>query len=225
MPRDARHGQRALVLASADPGMIPAPPLHDLVIAADSGLDLAESLDLRADLVVGDMDSVSHDALQRAELHGTRITRHPMAKDETDLELAMVAAIEGGATSIHVIVGSGGRVDHSAANLMVLASPRWAEASVSATVGESSVWVVRNRTELPLSPGDPLSILPIGGPARGVMATGLEWPLNGETLSPWEARGVSNLVVSTPVVISVENGVVLGISSPTPTSGHGASRG
>jgi len=213
-----------LVVASGDPGVAPVPPASDLVIAADSGLDLAEALNLDVDLVVGDMDSVSPGALHRAESRGTRIERHPAAKDETDLELAMSSAIEVGAISIHVIVGGGGRVDHAVANLMVLASPRWSDIPVSATVGESDVWVVHTRVELPLGPGDPLSILPIGGPAGGVVASGLQWPLTGETLSPWAARGVSNVVVSSPVAISLDSGVVLAFRSPTPASDPAVAR-
>jgi len=218
-------GPRVLVVASGDPGVAPVPPTSDLVIAADSGLDLAEALNLDVDLVVGDMDSVSPAALHRAESRGTRIERHPAAKDETDLELAMSSAIAVGAISIHVIVGGGGRVDHAVANLMVLASPRWSDIPVSATVGESDMWVVHGRAELPLGPGDPLSILPIGGPAGGVVASGLQWPLDGETLSPWSARGVSNVVVSSPVVISLDSGVVLAVSSPTPASAPSVARG
>jgi len=106
-----------LVLGAGDPGVAIEPPPHDLVIAADSGLDLAESLGLSVDLVIGDMDSVSAQALHRAEVASIDIERHPRAKDQTDLELAMSEAIARGATAIHVMVGAGGRLDHAAANL------------------------------------------------------------------------------------------------------------
>jgi len=205
--------------------MAAVPPPHDLVIAADSGLDLAESMGLEVALVVGDMDSVSSGALSRAEQRGVSIERHPAAKDQTDLELAMEAALRRGASSIHVIVGSGGRVDHAIANLMVLASPRWEAATLTATVGESKLWVVHHSALLHLKPGDPLSILPIGGPAAGLATSGLEWELQDDDLSSWVARGVSNVVTCSPVEISVREGVVLAISSPTPASGPASVRG
>jgi len=143
----------------------------------------------------------------------------------TDLELAMEVALRLGASAIHVIVGSGGRVDHAIANLMVLASPQWAAAIVTATVGESRLWVVHHSAVLHLQPGDPLSILPVGGPATGLATSGLEWELQDDNLIPWAARGVSNVVTRSPVEISVREGVVLAISSPTPASGHAAAQG
>ncbi len=210
-----------LVLAAGDPGVAVDPPPHEMVIAADSGLDLAESLGLSVDVVVGDMDSVSPQALKRAESLGLVIQRHPRAKDRTDLELAMTAAVSAGASAIHVIVGAGGRVDHGVANLAVLASPDWAGAAITATVGESSVWVVRGSLDLPLHVGEPLSLIPMGGPALDVHTDGLEWQLDGDDLSPYSARGVSNVVVSVPVRVTVGTGVVLAVSSPTPPSGLG----
>ena len=64
------------------------------MIAADAGLDHAEALGLPVDLVVGDLDSVSKEALERARRAGIAIEEHPAAKDQTDLELALDAAME-----------------------------------------------------------------------------------------------------------------------------------
>jgi len=225
MSPSASGETRALVLASGDPDITVQPPPHDIVIAADSGLDLAEAMGLEVALVVGDMDSVSAGALARAEKRGVSIERHPTAKDMTDLELAMAAALRSCPASIHVIVGSGGRVDHAIANLMVLASPRWEATRVTATVGESRLWVIHDSAVLDLRPGEPLSLLPIGGPAAGLRTSGLEWELRDDILSPWAAKGVSNVVKSSPVKISVGGGVVVAISSPTPASDPVAARG
>ncbi len=211
-----------LVLAAGDPGVVVEPPPHDLVIAADSGLDLAESLGLSVDLVIGDMDSVSAKALHRAESAAIDVERHPRAKDRTDLELAMSEAVARGASAIHVMVGAGGRLDHAAANLAVMASPEWGDVAVSGTVGESSVWVARRELQLMLPVGETLSLLPIGGPALGVTTSGLEWQLDGEDLGPYSARGVSNVVVATPVIIRVASGVLLAVNSPMRPTDHGA---
>src|SRR5689334_19399915 len=92
-----------------------------LVVAADSGLDLAEQLGIEPTLVVGDFDSVSEAALTRARERVAEIVEHPVAKDETDLELALDEVIARGADRIVVVGGAGGRLDHLLANVAAVA--------------------------------------------------------------------------------------------------------
>ena len=54
--------------AARDPGPL---PLHDLVIAADSGAEHAPALGLTADVLVGDMDSVDPTLLADLEKRAT----------------------------------------------------------------------------------------------------------------------------------------------------------
>ncbi len=183
----------------------------DLVIAADSGLGPLRSADRSVDLVVGDLDSVDLADLDAARGAGTEVEEHSAAKDESDLELGLIAALERGATAIHVVVGAGGRLDHSAANLAVLASPRWADTDVTAVVGEHRVWVVRGRRVLPLESGDPVGLIPVGGDAVGVTTTGLVFPLDDERLDVFAARGIANQVATPPAVVTLRAGVLLAI--------------
>ena len=101
-------------------------PPGTTVIAADGGLENANALGLTATTVIGDFDSVSQDALDAAAAAGVQLVRHPEAKDATDLELALDAALELDPERIHVLAGDGGRLDHLLAALLLLASPRYA---------------------------------------------------------------------------------------------------
>ncbi|HKZ29244.1 MAG TPA: thiamine pyrophosphokinase, partial [Acidimicrobiia bacterium] len=97
-----------IVFAGGDP--IPPSAVADLpedayVVAADSGLDRARELGFEIDLLVGDLDSISSDGRQQAEANGTRIERHPVYKDATDMELALKAARRQGARRVIVIGG------------------------------------------------------------------------------------------------------------------------
>ena len=74
-----------------------APPLPSnpvLTVAADGGLDVAVALAIEVDLVVGDLDSVDPAGLAEARERGVEVRRFAAAKNHTDLELAIDAALE-----------------------------------------------------------------------------------------------------------------------------------
>jgi len=205
----------ALVVASgAPPSGLEEVDIPDLVIAADGGLEAARAAGIGIDLVVGDMDSVDPVLLAEVEAEGVAVERHPGDKDESDLELALTAALDRGATTVRVVVGAGGRLDHAVANLAVITSPRWAAAEVEAVIGESRGWVVRGRRILPLVAGDHVALLPVGGDAIGVSTEGLVYPLSDERLDAHRARGIANEVLTDQPSVVVSEGVLLVLSSP-----------
>ena len=209
---------RALVIAGHLPEAPAAQPAADLVVAADGGLEVALSLGWHVDAVVGDQDSVSSETLDRARHLGIEVVGHPQRKDETDLELALEFARER-AEAVHVLLSSSGRLDHALANLLVLASPRWAAIAVSATVDAAHVDVIRGTKRLAGAVGDTVSLVPVGGPAR-VRTWGLDYPLDDETLEPTSARGVSNIIVAVPAGVEVIDGALL-VISPGNVDPHG----
>ncbi len=201
----------ALVFAGGDPlrhGATIRLPDADWVIAADSGLDRAYALGVEVDLLVGDLDSVSADALGRARAADVTVDVHPVDKDHTDLELAMAAAVERGAGRVVVVGGGGGRLDHLLANVAVLASDRWAGLAVEALMGDAAVFVVRGSLRLHGSAGALVSLLAVGGDAV-VSSTGLRYRLDDDVLAPGVGRGVSNEMEGGEAEIVVSRGVVL----------------
>lgn len=205
-------GRHVQVIASGASVAPVAASSADVVICADGGFGIARAAGRRVDLVIGDLDSATRDDLAAARADGTRIEPHPTTKDESDLELAITSAVDGGATSITVHVADGGRLDHQLANLVVLASPRWQRVRVDAWVGHARVWVVHRQLVLPLGAGDPVAIQAVGGAAT-VTTTGLAYPLDAERLHATEARGIANEVRTAPAEVRVDDGVVLVISS------------
>jgi thiamine pyrophosphokinase len=204
----------ALVFAGGDPldaRWHGALPLDAWVIAADSGLEHAQALDRAVDLVVGDLDSVSPAALQRAVAAGTSVEEHPTDKDATDLELALDAAARAGATRVTVVGAGGGRLDHFLANALLFVAPQWAGFELQAFVGDARVVVVRDSAELRGHPGSLVSLLAPAGPARGVSTTGLRWVLTDAELFPGSTRGVSNEMTAPVATVSVREGVLLAI--------------
>jgi len=188
------------------------------VIAADEGLEHALALGLDVTVAVGDFDSASSEAVTAAEAAGVRIERHPQEKDATDLELALDVAIELEPERILVLASDAGRLDHTLASVLLLASERYAGSEVDAFVGEARVHVVRDRRSLEGEPGELVTLLAGNGPAEGVRTEGLVYPLRGETLEAGSSRGVSNVFASAKATIAVERGVLL-VVRPAPTAG------
>jgi thiamine pyrophosphokinase len=201
------------------PEPLPLLPPDAPVVAADSGIELAQALGLRIHLAVGDFDSVDPDALRRAKVDGARVERHPQAKDATDLELALDAACSLGPRRIVVLGGHGGRVDHQLGNLLVLAREAYAGVEVVAQMGPARTAVVRRAVELTGAAGELLSLLAVHGPAEGVTTDGLRFPLREDALHPGSSRGISNELSGTTATVRLARGVLL-VVQPHPTSAH-----
>jgi thiamine pyrophosphokinase len=203
-----------VVVASGQGPDVALPPART-VVAADGGLLRALALGLDVDVVVGDLDSVTPEALTAAEDGGTRVVRHPPAKDATDLELALDEAVALGAGRVLVVASAEGRLDHLLASLLLLSADRYRALELDALVGDALVHVVRGERRLDGTPGELLTLVPLGGPARGVTTDGLEYPLAGETLEPGTSRGVSNVFTASAARVTVDAGVLLAIRPGT----------
>jgi thiamine pyrophosphokinase len=183
------------------------------VVAADSGVDAAAALGLHVDVVVGDLDSASPEAVAAAEAAGARVERHPEDKDATDLALALdrAASIVGGEGDVVVAGVEGGRLDHLLAGILALADPRRRRLRIRAHLGRASIHVLHGPGELTLEHvrGHVLTLLPVGGDAVGVRTTGLRFPLRDEPLSTGTTRGVSNVVDDDPASVALESGTLL----------------
>lgn len=187
-------------------------PQDAIVIAADSGVDHALAAGLHVDVAVGDFDSVSVDGLDAVVAAGARVHRHPAAKDHTDLELAMDEALATGAREVIVLGGDGGRRDHLFANLLVLASPRYAGCSIAAYLGRSRILVLHGGgppARVDGDAGELVTLLPVHGAAEGVRTSGLRYPLHRETLPAGTTRGVSNVLESPPAEVALDTGTLV----------------
>ncbi len=182
-----------------------------LVIAADSGLDTAIQLGISVDVAIGDFDSVSADALAAARRSGIEVREYPADKDATDLELALELCLTAGIAQVTLIGAGGGRLDHELANVQLFASHRWAPMSITVVDDRARMFVVHDERNLPVGPGALVTLLAMGGPARGVTTRGLAWPLSDATLAPGSTRGVSNVAVSPTPSVEVDSGVILAI--------------
>ena len=209
----------ALVFANGDlnPGplvdqALAAADEASLWVAADGGALHAEALGVPIQTVIGDMDSLSEADLARLEAGGAVLRRFPPVKNETDLELALLYVVEQGAECVRVIGALGGRLDQTLANVLLLTRSELAGRDIRLVAGQQAAWLLTPGTHpIAGTPGDTLSLIPLGGDALGVTADGVQYPLRQETLAFGPARGVSNVFEAAQAQVSLDSGLLLAL--------------
>jgi len=152
-----------------------------IVVAADGGAAAALRYDLPLAAVIGDMDSVDLGSTTGSYGKFTRIDD----QDTTDFEkcLSLIDA--------PLTLGIGflsGRLDHELAALNALVRHR----QPVVLIGEVDlVFVLPAAFETALPVGTRMSFFPLG-PVAGVESEGLEWELDGLSLSPTALISTSN---------------------------------
>lgn len=210
------HPRHALIFANGDPndgemvrhalGAVP----DALVIAADGGARIARYFGRAVDAVIGDMDSISEADLRRAQDAQAAIMRYPAAKNETDLELALLYATERGADWIRVIGAVGDRLDQTLSNVYLLGLPALADSDVRLVAGKQETWLATvGEVRIDGAPGDTVSLIPLSGSVEGIRTEGMHYPLNDETLVFGPARGVSNVLDASQGIVHFRGGVLL----------------
>jgi thiamine pyrophosphokinase len=194
-----------------------------VVVAADGGARHAAALGLRIDRWVGDGDSLGEAAIADLVAAGVPVERSSPDKDESDTELAILAALELGASAISVLGALGGpRADHAVANLTLLSMPALAGLDVRLVAGDARVRLLRaprsdgspSSVELDGRVGDLVSLLPVGGDAEGVSTAGLAYPLDDEPLLDGLTRGLSNRRRAPLATVTLRSGRLLVVETP-----------
>ncbi len=168
-------------------------------IAADSGADTADALGLDVFAVLGDMDSVSEDGLNRNIGKTTRISE----QNSTDFE----KCIRSSDAPIYLCIGVlGGRIDHQLAALNVLA--KYPDRQILLIGAEDVILLCPQDFSVNLPVDTRLSLFPVG-PVLGMYSDGLKWELNGVDMDSAGKISASNLTSATRTCISYDQGALL----------------
>ena len=197
-------------MADGDVRLRPTDSDGRLVIAADGGLLKAQATGVMPDVVIGDFDSVPAGAIEAAAAEGVEILPYPTSKDESDTELAVREAIRRGATEVEIAGALGGqRIDHTLANLLLLASPDL-EVPLAIVDGPVTVRVIgqrgAERLEFEGAEGDLVSLLALSEVVSGVTTAGLAYALMDATLRQGPTLGLSNELTGAKANVAVERG-------------------
>jgi thiamine pyrophosphokinase len=184
--------------------------VFDLVIGVDGGSRYAFELNVTADVIIGDMDSI----YEKHRYKDANFISYPNEKDETDLELALLYAREHGADTIVIAGALGGRMDMTISNIQLVAHLSSDSCRIEVWHGNQTGWIIQPPGEgIPGNSGDTISLIPLGGDASGVATKGMKYPLNNENLS-MRTRGISNLIDNPPAHVTFTRGLLLVVHTP-----------
>ncbi len=175
----------------------------DIVIAADGGLNSLRKCGIVPHYIIGDFDSLGYIP------NRDNITVLPTEKDTTDMFEAVNAGVKKGCNIFHLYGGTGGRLDHTIANLQLLKyfSEKGAKLFLH---GEN--FIIENLTDGKINicgkKGDYISVFSLCDKAEGVTLRNLKYELEDYTLTSAFPLGVSNEFTENTAEISVKNGTL-----------------
>ncbi len=177
---------------------------EDIVIAADAGIISAEKLGVSVDVAVGDFDSLGFVPCCN------EIIKHPIKKDDTDMLLAIKVGFERGFNSFVIFGGTGGRPDHTFANIQSLSFIAEMGGIGYLCYKDYTATVIKNKAvKFSDNAGGNVSVFSISDISEGVNLKNLLYPLENATLKSDFPLGVSNEFVGQSSEISVNNGLLL----------------
>ncbi|MFC2056504.1 thiamine diphosphokinase [Chloroflexota bacterium] len=185
----------------------------DLVLGTDGGAHYATTLNVTLDAVIGDMDSLP-DA-ERQVFRNVKFVSYPGEKDETDLELAILFAEEQGVDYMVIVGATGGRMDMTIANILLIANASLRLKRIEVWHGEQTGWVIKPPGEdISGHPRDTISLIPLGSQALGITTRGLKYSLKDGELPFGSTWGISNLLEKPSAHIKLSEGLLLAVHTP-----------
>lgn len=183
--------------------------VFDYVIAVDGGYAHLESIGRKPNMAMGDFDSLGYVPKD------VRVAKMPAKKDKSDMELALDRAKGLRHDEVYVYGALGGRLDHTLANLQILAHFCEKGLYVNAIgINEIVMFVTGpDMIELPARDEGTVSVFSLSDVSSGVFERGLAYELDDALLTSRTSRGLSNEFIGEPSVIGVESGTLAVIAA------------
>ncbi|WP_455715581.1 thiamine diphosphokinase [Anaerosporobacter sp.] len=193
----------------------------DMVIAADRGVEAAKALNIPVNYILGDFDSLNPSILQEVKSQLAdenslfELKEFPPEKDYTDTHLAIVTAIEAGATSVTILGATGTRLDHVVANMNLLLIFLNHHIEAKIVDSHNQIYVIDADTHLYMDKvrGKYVSLIPYTDLVTGVTLIGFKYPLHNAKMTKGNSLGISNELLEEEGIIKIDQGILIVIES------------
>lgn len=180
----------------------------DFIVCADGGQRHLDGLGVSADLYLGDFDS------SQKPLTETETLVFSVEKDDTDTLAALKEGLKRGIKDFLILGGTGGRMDHTFANIQTLMYAEKHGASAALADDNNFAFILKNDTAfIEKNVDEKVSVFAFDSSVSGVTLEGFHYPLKNANLFSHYPIGVSNYIESEQGKITVKKGTLLIIIS------------
>ncbi len=204
--------------------------IYDEIIAVDGGLAFADRAQLvlqnfKLTHLVGDFDTIASDILEKY-IHRENICVHQYVpeKDYTDTDIAVKLALkliesnlacdskcssENEKNIIHILGGTGTRLDHVMANLQMLKNIMNAGAEGAIIDANNYIEMICGTRKLKRLEifGKYMSLIPATMELNGITLEGVKYPLKDARTTFGESLCVSNEIIEDEAYIEIKEGI------------------
>lgn len=186
----------------------------DQMIAIDGGMVFFQEMGIRPDQIVGDFDSTAKEVVDAYRKQHIPMEQHRPEKDATDTELALELALKQGSDEIHILGGTGTRLDHVLGNIRVLGLALKEKVPCCLVDPTNRIWLVDGTKEISRDSqyGTYVSVLPFTTSIE-VSLSGMKYPLEHGKMEGFCALGVSNEIAEEKARICVHDGIAIVVES------------
>ena len=193
---------------------------YDVYVGVDAGAKKLLQEGLPLDLAVGDFDSVSQKEWQAIQDKAKEVLTAQVEKDDTDLELALMAIFERWSEAHVTIYGAlDGRLDHTLSNLFLVEDPRFSpfmeQIHLINKLNQVN-YLSQGKRQL-VNPGGYRYVSFMPSVVEGFEIAGAKYPLNSSNFFRKKIYS-SNEFIDEDIVLTIPEGYVLVIYSKDQTS-------
>lgn len=190
---------------------------YSSLICADGGADSALRMGIIPDVIIGDLDSASPEALKyfknKSEIK--KIGR----QNDTDVEKCLKYAISKKAGEAVLTGVTGDRLDHTFCNLGIVLK-FYDKIKLHIAAENSFLSAYTGNVELKTVPGETISLYGFDRKTK-ITSHGLKYPLKNTALPFGERESTSNVAVADSVKLKIKGGIIFVVRDLNIMSKHG----
>ena len=176
----------------------------DTLLCADSGADSALRLGLTPDFIIGDLDSISKEAIKKFK-STSKILLYKRQND-TDVEKCLKFAIKNKFDEALLIGVTGNRLDHTICNLGIVLK-FFSKIKLSLVAENSYLKPFTGDVRLITQKGEIISLYAFDKKTK-ITSKGLKYLLKNISLPFGEKESTSNISTSDSVQLKIRNGII-----------------